>query len=66
MQNASTQGNFKLTTSIEALKEEADAALKHVFQWMLIPMMMKMRWAIYVKALAVKLIGSSLVKQRIV
>ena len=33
---------------------------------LLIPMMMKMRWTIYLKALAVKLIGSSLVKQHVV
>ena len=28
MQDASTQGGFKLTTSTEALKEDADATLK--------------------------------------
>ena len=32
-------------------------------QLLLIPVMMKMRWTIQVKALAVRLIGSSLVKQ---
>ena len=35
-------------------------------QLLLIPVMMKMRWAIYPKALVLKLIGSSLVKQQIV
>ena len=35
-------------------------------QLLLIPVMAKMRWTIYLKALAVKLTGSSLVKQQIV
>ena len=37
-----------------------------MIQPLLIQMMMKMRWTIYLKALAVKLIGSSFVKQQIV
>ena len=40
--------------------------LKFVTQLLLIPVMMKMRWTIYLKALTVKLIGNSLVKQQIV
>ena len=34
-------------------------------QLLLIPVMIKMRWTIYLKALAVKLIGSSLAEQQI-
>ena len=37
-----------------------------MIQPLFIRMLMKMRWTIYLKALAVKLIGSSLVKQQIV
>ena len=34
-------------------------------QLLLIPMMMKMRWTIYLKTLAVKLIGGSLPERQI-
>ena len=40
--------------------------LKYLTQLLLVPMMMKLRWNIYLKALAVKLIGSSLVKKQFV
>ena len=40
--------------------------LKYLTQPLLIPVMMKMRRTIRVKAMAVKLVGSSLVKQQIV
>ena len=70
MQDSSTQADFKLTTSGEALKKKVDAAVK----------MFKIYDStavdssddedeidyLYLKALAVKLIGSSLVKQQIV
>ena len=44
----------------------APRGLKSITRLLLIPVMMKMRWTIYLKALAVRLIDSSLVKQQIV
>ena len=38
--------------------------LKCMTRLLFIPMMMKMRWTIFLKALAVELIGSSLAKQQ--
>ena len=40
--------------------------LKSITRLLLIPVMMKMRWTNYLKALSVRLIDSSMVKQQIV
>ena len=65
MQDSSTLAGFNLLKSIEALKEKVDAAVKMFKIYDLTTVDDdEDGMAIYLKALVVKLIGSSLVKQR--
>ena len=62
MQDSSTQSNSKLTTSIEALEEKVDAAVK-LYDSTGVDSIVDDD---DLKALSMKLIGTSLVKQQIV